>query len=133
MTGVQTCALPISELNPDIEFIRESVYELSHADNSFDAVIMLEVLEHLNDPAAALAELHRVSRSVVMISTPREPLWRALNCARGKYLAAFGDTPGHIQHWSSRGLIREVSPLFDVIGCAKPIPWTILLLKPRKR
>ena len=119
-------------INPDIEFIKESVYCLPHPDNSFDAVIMLEVLEHLEDPSAALAELHRVSRGVVLISTPREPLWRALNCARGKYLADLGNTPGHIQHWSSRGLMRQVSPLFEVVACARPVPWTILLLKPRK-
>ena len=120
------------EFNPEIMFIRESAYALPHPDNSFDAVIMLEVLEHLDDPPAALAELHRISRGVVLISTPREPLWRALNFARGKYLGALGNTPGHIQHWSSRGLIRQVSPLFEVIACAKPVPWTILLLKPRK-
>lgn len=118
--------------NPDIKVLSESVYCLTHADDSLDCVIMLEVLEHLDDPEAALAELHRVTRGVVLISTPREPLWRTLNCARGKYLSSLGNTPGHIQHWSSRGLIRQVSPLFDVIGCAKPIPWTILLLKPRK-
>lgn len=119
-------------MNPDVEFLHESAYCLAHGDNSFDAVIMLEVLEHLDDPPAALAELHRISRGVVLISTPREPLWRALNFARGKYLGALGNTPGHIQHWSSRGLIRQVSPLFEVIACAKPVPWTILLLKPRK-
>lgn len=119
-------------VNPEIEVLQESVYSLPHTDDAFDAVIMLEVLEHLDDPPSALAELRRVSRGLVLLSTPREPLWRALNCARGKYLASLGNTPGHIQHWSSRGLMRQVSPFFEVVACAKPIPWTILLLKPRK-
>lgn len=120
------------EMNPNIELLNESAYHLSHADNTFDAVIMLEVLEHLDDPAKALAELRRVSRGVVLVSTPREPLWRILNCARGKYLGSLGNTPGHIQHWSSRGLTRQVSSHFKLVACAKPVPWTILLLRPRR-
>jgi len=117
--------------NPDTQMLSESVYQLAHTDKSFDAIIMLEVLEHLERPADALAELARVSRGVVLLSTPREPIWRMLNMARGKYLHALGNTPGHIQHWSTNSLRRSVSPWFDVIGCATPLPWTILLLRPK--
>lgn len=118
--------------NPGIALLGESVYQLAHADKSFDAVILLEVLEHLETPAEALAELARVSRGVVLLSTPREPIWRMLNMARGKYLHALGNTPGHIQHWSSRSLRRMVSPWFEVIACATPLPWTLLLLRPKR-
>ena len=118
--------------NPGIELLSESVYQLAHPDKSFDAVIMLEVLEHLESPANALAELARVSRQVVLLSTPREPIWRALNMARGKYLGALGNTPGHIQHWSTGSLRRTVAPWFDVLGCATPLPWTVLLLRPKR-
>lgn len=119
-------------INPCIPLVCESVYDLAHSDRSFDAVVMLEVLEHLERPAQALAELHRVTRNYVLISTPREPIWRALNMARGKYLGAFGNTPGHIQHWSARGLKREVSRWFHVEASATPLPWTILLLSPKR-
>jgi len=117
--------------NPDTLLICESVYGLPHPDNAFDVIIMLEVLEHLSDPPRALEELRRVSRNYVLLSTPREPLWRVLNMARGKYLGALGNTPGHIQHWSTRSLRRHVEPWFDLVACASPIPWTILLLRPR--
>lgn len=120
-----------TRLNPEISFVRESVYELNHEDKSFDVVFLMEVLEHLEEPKAALDELQRVARRHVLLSTPREPIWRFLNFMRGKYMGDWGNTPGHIQHWSSRGLIRQVSTHFHVEAVAKPLPWTILLLSPR--
>lgn len=118
--------------NPGTSFVRQSVYNLALPDRSVDVVVMLEVLEHLDDPGRALAELRRVVRKAAIISTPREPLWRALNFMRGKYVTDFGNTPGHIQHWSSRGLRREVAGLFQVTGMARPVPWTVLSLAPRE-
>lgn len=41
-----------------------------------------------------------------------------------------GNTPGHVQHWSSMDLCRATAPWFDVAGMAQPLPWTILLLTP---
>lgn len=118
--------------NPSVPVIVQSVYELAQASASMDAIVMLEVLEHLDRPQAALRELRRICKpdGVVLLSTPREPIWRMLNMARGKYLSAFGNTPGHIQHWSARGLAAEVSTHFRVLAHATPLPWTILLLRP---
>lgn len=118
--------------NPAAPFLRQSVYQLALPDQSVDAAVMLEVLEHLDNPSAALAELRRVARGHVVLSTPREPLWCALNLARGKYVRNFGNTPGHLQHWSSKALRRFVEPYFDVVAWRQPIPWTVLLLAPRQ-
>lgn len=87
----------------------------------------LETLEHLDDPLAALRELKRVSRKYVIVSVPREPLWRILNCARGKYLGALGNTPGHINHWSTRGIRRFVAQELTVIDHRTPLPWSMVL------
>lgn len=127
-----TLLLKSSRRNPDTIFIRQSVYDLALPDKSVDVAIMLEVLEHLDDPQAALAELRRITRGHVVISTPREPIWRALNFSRGKYLGELGNTPGHIQHWSSAGLRRCVSKHFDVLGMRQPLPWTVLQLSPQQ-
>lgn len=116
--------------NPETPTLRQSVYDLALPDKAVDVLVMMEVLEHLDKPEEALKELARVSRQYVLISTPREPLWRALNMMRGKYLSDLGNTPGHVQHWSSSGLGRAVSPWFEVIAVRRPIPWTILLLRP---
>lgn len=117
--------------NPDTTFVQQSVYDLAVPDKSVDVVVMLEVLEHLERPEQALIELRRVARRRVVLSTPREPIWCALNLARGKYMRDWGNTPGHIQHWTSRGLRRAAGGQFRVLDRRQPLPWTILLLEPR--
>jgi ubiquinone/menaquinone biosynthesis C-methylase UbiE len=110
---------------------QESIYQLNRADGSFDMVVCLEVLEHLEDPMAALRELHRVSRRDVILSVPREPLWCWLNMMRGKYCASGGNTPGHIQHWSKSAFADFVGACFSVQAVATPLPWTIVLATKR--
>lgn len=127
----QTLLEKSARRNPHAHFVRQSVYDLAMPDKSVDIIVMLEVLEHLDNPGRALMELRRVARQGVILSTPREPLWRFLNFCRGKYLEDFGNTPGHVQHWSSAGLQRQVGPHFEVVAMARPIPWTVLSLKPR--
>lgn len=87
-------------------FVLGSAYQLPFAASSFDLVMATEVLEHLDDPRAAVIESARVARSTCLFTVPREPLFRAANMARGAYLSDFGNTPGHIQHWSLRSLRR---------------------------
>ena len=86
----------------------------------FDLVLAIEVLEHVPDPAAALRELARVARRDVVLSVPREPIWRAANMARGKYWGDLGNTPGHIQHWSRAGFVRLVGAHLEVVDGAQP-------------
>jgi hypothetical protein len=87
------------------------------------------VLEHLENYEMALQELFRVSRNYVIIAVPNEPLWRFLNLARLKYLKDWGNTPGHINHWSAASLAGLISKYGQVIKIYRPMPWIILLAK----
>ncbi|TYC10629.1 class I SAM-dependent methyltransferase [Bizionia gelidisalsuginis] len=116
--------------NSDTSIFQESVYELKNEKNSVDLVFLLEVLEHLDYPELALEEIKRISKKFLILGVPREPLWRFLNICRFKYLKYLGDTPGHLNHWSKRSLIKLVERRYGkVIAVESPLPWTIVLAR----
>jgi 2-polyprenyl-3-methyl-5-hydroxy-6-metoxy-1,4-benzoquinol methylase len=119
-------------LDPMIEFAEASVYDLPYGDGSFDLVVCCEVLEHLERPRDALGEVARVARDFVLISTPWEPVWRMMNMARGKYLRDLGNTPGHIQHFGRGDLLELASTHLEVVSVRRPLPWTVILARPRR-
>lgn len=99
-------------------------------DGSIDLVVGLEVLEHVPQPERALADIARVCRGTAILSVPREPIWRAGNMARGRYIRDWGNTPGHVNHWSSRAFERFVATRFELTDTARPLPWTMVRARP---
>jgi 2-polyprenyl-3-methyl-5-hydroxy-6-metoxy-1,4-benzoquinol methylase len=116
---------------PNLEFQAAEATALSFADGEFDVATAIEVLEHVPEPEATLAEMARVARSRLLVSVPREPLWRALNMARGAYLRDLGNTPGHVNHWSKRSFAVLLSRYGTVEETRSPFPWTMLLVRVR--
>jgi 2-polyprenyl-3-methyl-5-hydroxy-6-metoxy-1,4-benzoquinol methylase len=114
---------------PNLEFRAEEATRLSFADDEFDLAAAIEVLEHVPDPEATLREMARVARGHLLVSVPREPLWRGLNMARGAYLRDLGNTPGHVNHWSKRGFVSLLSRYGAVEEARSPFPWTMLLVR----
>lgn len=115
------------ERNPSVAFLEASVYQLPFRDNSFDVVVICEVLEHLEYPIKALLEVKRVTKKYCLLSVPNEPIWRILNIARGAYWKNWGNTPGHINHWSKKQFICLVSQYFKIDKVKNPLPWTLVL------
>jgi SAM-dependent methyltransferase len=115
---------------PNLEFRAEEATSLSFADHEFDMATAIEVLEHVPEPQATLSEMARVARRWLLVSVPREPLWRGLNVARGAYWRSLGNTPGHVNHWSKRSFVSLLERYGDV-QTRTPFPWTMALVRLR--
>ena len=113
----------------NLEFRTFDGGDLPFSERSFDLVAATEVLEHVPDPERTLAEMARVASRYLLVSVPREPLWRALNLARGAYVRDLGNTPGHVNHWSKRGFVAAAGRHGEVVEARSPFPWTMLLVR----
>jgi SAM-dependent methyltransferase len=118
-----------SRARGNLEFRAQEATRLSFADDEFDMATAIEVLEHVPEPDSTLAEMARVARRWLLVSVPREPLWRGLNMARGAYWGALGNTPGHLNHWSKRGFAELLGRYGTVEETRAPFPWTMLLVR----
>jgi 2-polyprenyl-3-methyl-5-hydroxy-6-metoxy-1,4-benzoquinol methylase len=116
---------------PNLSYRVMKAENLPFADNDFDTATAIEVLEHVPDPEHTVAEMARVGQRWLLVSVPREPLWRALNVARGAYWKDLGNTPGHVNHWSKRSFVALLSRHGDVVQARSPFPWTMLLVRLR--
>ncbi len=114
---------------PNLEYRTMRAENLPFAENEFDIACAIEVLEHVPDPEHTLAEMARCAENRLLVSVPREPLWRMLNMARGAYLSDLGNTPGHLNHWSKRSFVALLSRYGTVVEARSPFPWTMLLVR----
>jgi 2-polyprenyl-3-methyl-5-hydroxy-6-metoxy-1,4-benzoquinol methylase len=114
---------------PNLDFLAGSGTELPFAEDEFELVSGVEMLEHVPDPEAVLAEMSRVASSHLLVSVPREPLWRALNMARGAYWSNLGNTPGHVNHWSLKEFVALCERYGQVEAVVSPLPWTAVLVR----
>jgi len=116
---------------PNLEYRVMKAENLPFADGEFDAATAIEVLEHVPDAEHTVAEMARVAKRWLLVSVPREPLWRGLNMARGAYWKDLGNTPGHVNHWSKRSFVALLSRHGEVVQARQPFPWTMLLVRRR--
>jgi ubiquinone/menaquinone biosynthesis C-methylase UbiE len=115
---------------PNLEFRVMKAERLPFADGEFELAAAIEVLEHVPDPEHTVGEMARVARGGhLLVSVPREPLWRGLNLARGAYVREWGNTPGHLNHWSRRAFVELLSRHGQVAEVRSPFPWTMLLVR----
>lgn len=79
------------------EVVEADVTQLPFADDSFDAAVLGEVLEHVPDDAGALREVARVTRpgGVVAISVPANPA----------YFGPSDEWAGHVRRYTSEALL----------------------------
>lgn len=69
---------------PNIEFIAGDLFQLDFPDTSFDCILFLETIEHVDNPVKYLNEFHRILKpnGCLIISTPNAVslLNIAINC-----------------------------------------------------
>jgi SAM-dependent methyltransferase len=114
---------------PNLEYRVMEAANLPFADSEFDLASAIEVLEHVPDPEHTVSEMARCAERHLLVSVPREPLWRMLNMARGAYWPALGNTPGHLNHWSRRSFTQLLARHGKVVEVRSPFPWTMLLVR----
>ena len=100
-----TCAdiLPRpDDLSPNAKWIQADLNdELDAPSSSFDTIISIEVVEHLENPRAVFREFHRLLRpgGSIVLTTPNQESLRSLaSLAVGRHFAAFlgPSYPAHI-------------------------------------
>ena len=110
---------------PGPRYLHADAEKQPFRDQEFDLTVCVEVLEHLNDPEQGLRELARVTSQHLLVSVPREPIFRGCNLVTGRYVKDLGNTPGHFNHWSTRSFVRFLSQVGTVRAVSKPFPWTV--------
>jgi ubiquinone/menaquinone biosynthesis C-methylase UbiE len=113
------------ELVPRGEFLLQDAHELPFDDASFDLVICSDVLEHVENPAAVVGEIRRVSRGFAVIAVPHEPFFWGSNLLRGKYLSTLGNFPEHVNHFGRGSLQRLLESAFANVIMDTSFPWLI--------
>ncbi len=110
-------------------FLHANADDLPFRDSEFEVVVSVEVLEHLENPERGLREIARVGSRHLVLSVPREPIFRSCNLVTGRYVRDLGNTPGHLNHWSKRSFVELLSRHGSVVEARSPFPWTMLLVR----
>jgi SAM-dependent methyltransferase len=93
---------------PKARFLQGSAFSLPFGDGSFDTIVSLETLEHLDEPARALAEFRRVLRpGGVLVGSVPTAVFEAFCTAH------YGPNPFHLQSFG-------VEPLQELLGGVFP-------------
>jgi 2-polyprenyl-3-methyl-5-hydroxy-6-metoxy-1,4-benzoquinol methylase len=115
-----------------IDFRAAGIEAMAPDRDAAELIVCCEVLEHVPDPVAAVDILAGLARPWLLASVPREPLWRALNMARGKYVRDLGNTPGHLNHFSRREFYALLARRFEIVEVRSPLPWSMALCRARE-
>lgn len=97
--------------------------------NKFDLVVMTEVLEHLPNPDAALKKIVLLASKYIIITVPNEPFFRIGNLLALKYVKRLGNTPGHLNNWSKKGLCKLLDKFSFKYKIKTSFFWNIAVIK----
>ena len=111
--------------------LQGDVYSLDIESSTVNAALLLEVIEHLERPEQALAEIHRilVPGGKVIVMFPNDRAFRIARILTFKFKEAFYEA-GHVRQWTPREATEALRGQgFDVYS-ARSIPffaWSVSL------
>lgn len=111
--------------HPGVKFSVEDIYSLPWPDANFDLVLCTEVLEHLAEPARALAELARVARRDIVVSVPHEPWFDITNRIGNVFQPGVFDPKEHVQHYNPVTLRRLLEPFGSRVDVRLAASWIL--------
>lgn len=118
----------------NVTFVEGTVYALDYPDGAFDVTHAHQVLQHLSDPRAALAEMQRVTRPGGLVAVrdadyhamtwyppdPRLDAWMDTYQKVARHNAAEPDAGRHLLSWALDIGFSEIIPTGDVWVFATP-------------
>lgn len=131
MYGIDMSRDMLSKSSKILPVACASVHKLPFNDKTFDLVICLEVIEHIEMPEKGLLEIARVGEYAI-ISVPNDILMRIGNISRGKYLRSFGNFPDHKNHWKYSTFKKLLENYFEILDFKiSGFVWLIAIVKPK--
>ena len=109
-TDVTDEALEVLRARVSGPVVRADATSLPFPAESFDAVVLAEVLEHVDDDSGALAEAARVLRpqGVLAVTVPRNPAW----------FSQSDRWAGHFRRYTREELVARVTGArFEIVSC----------------
>jgi len=105
---------------PELGFIQGSGYHLPFASESFDTVMSIDVIEHLQAPRLHIVEIARVLRlgGRLILQTPNYPAKRAydlVNYWRHAWRQTLADDPTHVSRFTWWRLERLISKYLTIV------------------
>ena len=107
------------------------IYALDLADKSVDAVVFMEVIEHLEHPEAAIKEIRRILKLNGKLITvfPNDGFFKIARLLTLKFKEA-GYDPGHVKQWTQGEMKRFLNQWGFLVFFTRSIPfflWPISL------
>ena len=127
-TVVEQARAAAAERGLNVTFAVGDAYALDAADGTFDVVHAHQVLQHLADPVAALAEWARVTRPGGLVAArdadyagmhwfPRDPMldrWLELYRAAARANGGEPDAGRHVLAWAHAAGLSDVTPTASI-------------------
>lgn len=106
-----------------------NLYNLPFLSNSYDMVICLEVLEHIENLEKSLEEIKRISSKNIILSVPNSFLFRIGNIVSFKNLRRLGESPDHKNYFNIKKINSLISQYFTVEKIICSSVWIIIICK----